>query len=226
MAYDDVILEDPVCDSLESIPKCSSFKVFAEEIVSLDYPKRLHAITGDIQNRYNQSSGVSAETNTCKLVGSECAVFSEAASNCDTFPGFSKAVVAPFMSNIEALVASVGSGVGKAQQAASDGIDKVITVINAIPTIIRNNTILTSKVIAANMHALGDVTASATDRKNPPVTKDNMAIITYLKEKQPNVLSKIVEISDTQKDLSADKRTYQVLLIANEFLKPILVSKA
>lgn len=108
------------------------------------------------------------------------------------------------------------------KQLITDQISPIVNLLNLLPQSLRSNAIFTAKVVAANMQALGDIVANAADKKNPHVTKDNMAIIQYLR-KQPQVYQALVEISKKMNDEPSEKRTYPVLKASETFIKPLLV---
>lgn len=107
-------------------------------------------------------------------------------------------------------------------EAAATSITKVVQVMNLLPSMIRENSIFTSKVIAVNMQALTDVMASEANPKKPPVTKDNMAIIKFLSDNQPKIYAALLEHAKNTKDMPPEKRAYELLVVNNAVVKPII----
>lgn len=105
---------------------------------------------------------------------------------------------------------------------ATDGLGKVVEVVNSIPDRIRENTIFTSKVVATNVIALSDEVAGAANPKKPPVTQENMKLIEFLSSKHPDTYQKVVEHASKTKDLLPEQRAYEHILFCDTILKPLI----
>ena len=143
-----------------------------------------------------------------------CTVFAEA-PKCNSFPTFVESISTPLKQMIQ-----------QGTQSASDKYEQILAAINALPVLIRHNTLFTSKVIGGNIKAFSDTVAGEADSKTPPVTKDNYEIYKFLKSKQAPLVGKIVEFSEKHKDLPIEKRVYSTIAFANENLKPIVLPPA
>jgi len=114
--------------------------------------------------------------------------------------------------NSSGVVQTISNGV-------QESMDKVVMFVNSIPQTIRTNTLNIVKLVAGNLQILGDVVSSVPDSKEPPVTKENLTIINYLKDKHPATFKDIIEKSKEMKDDPSEKRLVKVLQISSSIMK-------
>jgi hypothetical protein len=114
--------------------------------------------------------------------------------------------------NSSGVVQTISNGV-------QESMDKVVMFVNSIPQTIRTNTLNIVKLVAGNLQILGDVVSSVPDSKEPPVTKENLTIINYLKDKHPAAFKDIIEKSKEMKDDPSEKRLVKVLQISSSIMK-------
>lgn len=123
-----------------------------------------------------------------------------------------------FVSNIKALI-------DERVSSANAQITLVLAGLNALPVIIRDNVLHTSRFVGANLEAITNTLADAVDLKQPPLTKDNMQIIAYLKSKHPEVFQKLLEHGEKTKDMPAEERANLIITFTDQTLKSIVMPK-
>jgi len=136
--------------------------------------------------------------------------------------GFSQKVTTA-VTDLTSKVQKVTDGLQTVQKVATDGIKTILLTVNSIPYIVRKNTLNTTRVVAANMQALGDSIASAADRKDPPVSKQNLELYMYLKSKHPDVLERILTLSKSIQEKPSEERVSEVMKFSLETLHPLLM---
>lgn len=132
----------------------------------------------------------------------------EEATNCPSFVSNIKAIIDEKVSSANAQIAVVLAG------------------LNALPLIIRENVLHTSRFVGANLEAITNTLADAVDLKQPPLTKDNMQIITYLKSQHPGVFQKLLEHGEKTKDMPAEERANVIITFTDDTIKPMFRLKS
>lgn len=199
------------CDTLNGLEKCQTFSLFSSNLLAPHISSLKQEVVDLIK-------GGNSHEEQCNKLGE--------IEKCGTYSTFATNLVTPYLTKLKTevteLVKAGASQAGAAAEKASNSISNVVAVINTIPSMIRENSIFASKVVAVNMQALTDVLASEANPKIPPVTKDNMAIIKYLSEKQSSVYKHLLEYGNKSKDLPPERRAYELLLVNKTYVKAIV----
>lgn len=119
---------------------------------------------------------------------------------------------------------SMFAAASQAIDASMEKIEKMVGLINSMPSMIRTNVIFTSKVVGANIQNLADLVAGAANPKTPPVTKDNYTIITFLQSKHSEVYNALLEYANESKDTPLEKHTVALIALSDKHIKPLVVS--